>query len=306
MKPHRAVPFALTLAAALSLGCKDESATPPVATATATATAAAAPSSAPNAARQAEPVKEAWRKRRRGSVAWSFLQAAHSVDLNEEQKAPLDKIAEQLHEGNVGARAEMKAYHAELVAQVRAGKVDAAKLAPLAAAVEKAQQARKEKDDAALDATWALLDAAQRKAVAARARVGGHDGDAMRRGGDAGKRRLDQLTKQLDLDAAQGKKVEAVLEKEPPADALRDEQEKRLEAVAAAFEGDAFDAKKLAAAAGAGEGLKRQAQFAGALLPVLKPEQREKLASSMDRPSPMWGGDREGADDGPREDAPPP
>src|SRR5687767_11394013 len=94
------------------------------------------------------------------------------------------------------------------------------------------------------------------------------------------------MTKELDLDAEQQKKVEAALPKAGKgAPEAREDAKKRLDAVLTAFEKDGFDAKKLAAPdpKHARAPLEQEAQFITAIVPVLKPEQREKLATTMTR-----------------------
>jgi hypothetical protein len=69
--------------------------------------------------------------------------------------------------------------------------------------------------------------------------------------------------------------------------AMADEGQKRMDAVLTAFEGNAFDPKKLDLTGVPGktphEGLEKDVAFLGQLLPVLTPDQREKLASQRER-----------------------
>jgi Spy/CpxP family protein refolding chaperone len=210
-----------------------------------------------------------------------MFHAAREIDLKDTQKAALDKLTEQLHGDRGGPPTEMKDYHAALSAQVRAGKIETAKLDPLQAAVEKAQQARKDREAETLNGLYAALEPAQRKAVAAAVRAK----QAERRPNMVEvdpRKRLEHLTKQLDLDAAQQKKVEPLLAKEEHPGA--EEAKKHTDAVLTAFEGEGFDAKKLEIAAGTSKkGLAQHAQFLAGLLPLLKPEQREKLATSLEK-----------------------
>ncbi len=124
-------------------------------------------------------------------------------------------------------------------------------------------------------------------------------GDGEKKAGDGewSKRGLDRLTKELDLDAAQQKSVGALLDKEdhPTAAAaktLREEAKKRQDALLTAFEGDTFDARKLELA-GPGKKLREQlehhVQELAQLLPLLKPEQREKLVAGMEKHSAVRG-----------------
>ena len=92
---------------------------------------------------------------------------------------------------------------------------------------------------------------------------------------------VDEATKQLDLLPAQQKRVQPILARyedarsdPPPADAWL-----------GAFEADALDVKELlrGSPAAARAELERQVSMLTELLPVLKPEQREKLALAMEQ-----------------------
>jgi Spy/CpxP family protein refolding chaperone len=190
--------------------------------------------------------------------------------------------------------------------------MDAAKLTPLQAALEKAIQARKDKDSAALNALYAALEPEQRKAVVAAVRSKraereahmqekGAEGDKPA-AADWNKKRLERMTKELDLDAGQQKKVEALLAKqEHPApatmDTMREEMKKRTDALLTAFEGSGFDATKMelwpTPEKKPGDAADKHVQYLSQLIPILKPEQREKLATRMENP-PMARGPRPG------------
>jgi Spy/CpxP family protein refolding chaperone len=286
----------LAIPVALVIGCKDESAPAPAPTATATAeavktpAATAAPTAAPSAS--ADHGKHAGKGRRHPGIAGALFHAAHELDLKDAQKATLEKLTTELHAGG-GQMQEMKDYHAALTAQVKAGKIETAKLDPLQAAAEKAQKARRDKDAEALNGLYALLEPAQRKALVAavRAKQAAHKAPDPAKAEAHAKQRLEHLTKTLDLDAAQQKKVEPLLAKDTPPTAMADEMKKHSDAVLTAFEADGFDAKKLEpAGAPPGKGMMAShVQFLTALLPLLKPEQREKLAASYEKPHAMHG-----------------
>lgn len=235
-----------------------------------------------------------------------MLHAARELDLKDAQKATLDKLEQALHADDGAPKPEFKDFHASLVAGVRAGKIDTAKLEPGYAAIEKAMKARTDKDADALNGLYAALEPAQRKAVTAAARAkqaereakhAEHKADAPKPDADFAKRRLERMTKELDLDAAQQKSVEALLAKDPPPkaamEAMQAEMKKRMDALLTAFEGDGFDAKKLDLAPMPGkkmrEGMEHHVQFMSQLLPILKPEQREKLAVKMETPPARHG-----------------
>lgn len=275
----------LALPIAFVVGCKDESGSSTLATATAevkapSATVAAAPP--PTAAPARDHRRDHANRHRRGIVGM-MLHAAHELDLKDAQKATLEKLAADLR-GAGAPGAEMKEYHAALAAQLRAGKIDQAKLDPLQAAVDKAQKARQDKEAEALDGLHAALDPAQRKALVAavRAKQPAHAPDPAK-AADHAKNGLAHLTKSLDLGAAQQKKAEPLLAKEGPGPNPEDAK-KRTDALLTAFEADAFDAKKLdLTGPPAGKAMAAHVQFLTGLLPVLKPEQREKLAAGLEK-----------------------
>jgi hypothetical protein len=109
---------------------------------------------------------------------------------------------------------------------------------------------------------------------------------------DWSKKRLERLTMQLGLDAGQQKAVSAILPKDDwmnPAtmDAQRKEGEKRMDGVLTAFDNATFDAKKVDLSGAPGkskhEALEKDAAFLSQLLPLLTPDQREKLAGQRER-----------------------
>jgi len=306
MSLRRSLSLALALPILMApLGCKDSAPPPPATTATAEAVQAPAPA-APTATAAAHHGK--WKGRHGRGIVGTMFRAAHQLELTEPQKATLDKLAEQLHGERGGPPGELKDYHTALVAQVRAGKIETAKLDPLQAAADKARAAQKDREAEALNGLYAALDPAQRKALVAgvRARQAEHPARA---GEPDPKRRLEHLTKQLDLDAAQQKRVQAVLATEVPPPAA-DEMKTRTDAVLTAFEADGFDARKLELGpAAAAKGAAQHAQFLAALLPILKPEQREKLAAGMEKgekgPRGAHGDDGAPAEEGAAEETAP-
>jgi Spy/CpxP family protein refolding chaperone len=249
-------------------------------------------------------------------IAGSFLRAARDLaDLKDPQKAALDKVTDGLKSGSDGdaMKTEMKSFHDDMMAGVKAGKLDQAKLTAHYAAMDKLGQTRSDKEADALNGVYAALDANQRKALTAAVRanqakrdekakawMAAHDGGAP---ADWTKKRLDKMTADLGLDADQQKKVGDLLGKQMKPgdmDAMRDAGKKRMEAILAAFEKDGFDAKKQDLSMMPGKKphdmIQQQVDFTNALLGILKPDQRDKLAASMDKkpgdgaPERMGGG----------------
>jgi Spy/CpxP family protein refolding chaperone len=311
--------LAITMSLALVPSCKDKPAETTavdaaaavdaaVATKTVATDASADDASTTAAADAAAPDHEG-KRGGHGGPSLMLFQAARALDLKDDQKAKVDAAEKTAHAGmDEAARDAMKAaskdLHAELVLGIKAGKIDNAKLEPKYAALEKLTAASHAKEAEALTALHDALDATQRKAVTASVRAkqaareakmahrGGHDGGAPD-GGAAHfqtKRTLGGLTRGLELDAEQEKKVDALVAKDDgkghpdPA-----EMKKHVEALLTAFEADKLDAKKLDAfdAKKARGPMEAETKLLTQLLPILKPEQREKLAARMEKgPSP--------------------
>ncbi len=287
----RGLVCALFVGAAL-VGCDKKPDAPAGGTASASAAVSSAPPTAVSVAPSAGASEQAGsghtaKKHRRpgmmGAASMYFRAAGRLTDLDAGQKAKLEELEGTFKKGPPPT--EIVAYHAELTTQIKAGKIDKAKLEPLQAAAEKAMIARHDKEIEGVNALHALLKPGQRTALVAavKAKKQGHKwgGGAMQ---GKGKGRLAHLTKELKLDDAQQKHIEAILPKdEPKHDA--EEWKKRSEATLAAFEKDDFDAKKQDLFVKAGESMKGKGPmdpaFLDKLLPILKPEQRDALASRL-------------------------
>jgi Spy/CpxP family protein refolding chaperone len=230
-------------------------------------------------------------------LAGAFFRAALDTELTDDQKAAIDKLEEPA-KNDPGTRHEISAYHADLVASLKMGRFDGAKIQADEATFAKATQARQEEQAAALNGLHETLTADQRKAVveAIRTSQAAHE-HAPAAMSDAGAsewtaRRLERMKSQLVLDLDQQKEVAAVLAKTaPPASSAQahfDAMKKQMDALLAAFEKDAFDAKKLDLSATPGkkptEGLDRQVKYLEQLLPILTAGQRDRLAASIERP----------------------
>jgi Spy/CpxP family protein refolding chaperone len=236
----------------------------------------------------------------------SIFYAVNAVELKDEQKAAIDKIGADFREADRaarvedggGPRSEMRDAQAELASGVKAGKIDAAKMEPRYVALEKAAKARQDREADALNRLYATLEPAQRAALVASVRSKEERREARMKGHerpDAGARAarvlVDRFTRELDLDAEQQKKAEAIAPKADKTVALQDDIKKRSDALLAAFEKEGFDARKLdtGAAKLARSPIEEQAIFLGQLLPTLKPEQRERLVKHLTK-----GGDGHG------------
>lgn len=232
-----------------------------------------------------------------------FSEAHDLPSLTDAQKTTIDGLEGQLYDRDPAPRQAMKAFSANLAAQVRAGKIDPAKLKPDQDVYETATKGIVEKQAKALGGLHDALDATQRKAVvdAARARSAAHEAKMAEHDAGVGEftaRKLQRMTAELGLDAAQQKSVGALIAKEATGtgiDAMRDDLKKQVEATLTGFETDSFDPQKTFAQtmSMAKAGMEKQVVFVTQLLPILRPEQREKLALSTER---LTAGGRERPD----------
>lgn len=250
---------------------------------------------AAKAAGEADGGRAAQRRRMFPGVVGMFVAAAREQARDEAQSAKIDEITKPLAEDDPTRRTEENELRADVLAAVKSGQADAAKIGARYAAVEKSAAARSDAEATALTSLHALLDPAQRKAVATdvKTKVATRLENAKGREGDKGKpptddrssKRAERLEKDLGLDAEQKKKLATITaaneRKSSPGDVW-----KRQLAIAEAFEKDGFDAKKVEGGGFAGKTTPPQlvddARFYVALAPSLKPEQREKLAAVME------------------------
>jgi len=232
---------------------------------------------------------------RHGGLGSSLFRGAHDLDLTHGQQQSLDKLEAILKAGDDGVRAAMAAFRADLVAGVRPGRLDPAKLAAADALVDKAVAEHQAKEAEALDALHALLDPSQRAALVESVRMAGWTkGKDDAGAADPSKRRLERLTADLSLDPDQQRQAAGILAKTndlPSGPAMRsrwEERKKRAENVLATFAGDAFDAKTLDLTVLPGktphDAMDHIVSFLSKLLPILYANQRDKLADSLDRP----------------------
>jgi Spy/CpxP family protein refolding chaperone len=305
---NRALVLVLPIASIVALGCNDSSGGATTAgSSSATTTASALASAVPTvSAPKPHPMFG-----RHGGIAAGLFRAAHEVPLKDEQKDSLDTIEASLKADDDGLRGAMKTFRTDLIAGVKAGKIDATKMTADDAVVDKAVADHQTQEAKALDSLHALLDSTQRGAVVASVRAKNADREKRMMGWmqakeadggapDFAKKRLAKLTTDLTLDAGQQKQVAAILAKQsdppnPTAMQTRwDDHKKRTDALLTAFAGDTFDATKADLKILPGktphEPTEHMVAFFTALLPVLHPDQRDKLAATMDRPFGAGGG----------------
>jgi hypothetical protein len=243
-------------------------------------------------------------RRMQGVVAVLF-KASHELQPTDDEKAAVAKVetAFLADDGN-SASAATGAFMADVAAGIRAGKLETAKLTVDYANIDKASEALQAKEIIAISGLHDALSGPERQALAtavqtrraARERVSPPSvGDAS--GPDWTKIRVDRLTRDLalDVDGGQQKQVAALVasnaKSDPQSasgwDARREESKKRMDGILTAFVADTMDAKTLpltfSGMKSPHEGAEHTAAFYASLLPVLKPDQREKLAMRVQR-----------------------
>ena len=301
--------FVLSMASLVALGCTksvSDNASPTGSASAGAATVDALPSSAIPSAHKPRGMFG-----RHGGIASSLFRAAHDLDLKEGQKDSLDIIEGSLKADDEGVRTAMKAFRADLVAGVKVGRLDTGTLTADDVIVDKAIAEHQTKEAGALDSLHALLDSTQRATLVASVRAKQTEREArmtrwmQAKGADGAapdwtKKRVDKLTADLGLDAGQQKQLAAILVKanDPPnAAAMKsrwDDMKKRVDALLTAFAGDTFDAKNtdLTVMPGktAHDPMDHMVAFFSQLLPILHADQRDKLASDLDKPFGFGGG----------------
>jgi hypothetical protein len=227
--------------------------------------------------------------------------AVRDIPLSDNEKKYVDRAESLLIGGDAALDKELVAVRDDVVAGLLAGSIDVAKIQARYAAMDKAMASQHEREAAALDALFSGMTPANRKKLVEAVRAKQSEQDAKiaaaapPRLNDAGaaarqQRRLEQMTRDLGLDAAQQKQVATVLAKSPPPDmakidAHHIELKKKLEAVLTAFEKDDFSAPKLDLAmlspAQSHAAMDQEVQLFAQLAPILKQDQREKLAGEL-------------------------
>jgi hypothetical protein len=238
--------------------------------------------------------------RRHVGLAGVLLRGAYDYSLDDSQKAALDKAEDQLYADTASSPwTAMKAFQTDLTAGIRASKLDNTKLQADYAAIDKATQAGMDREATALETLHGALDAGQRQALVdqVKARRAAREQRTHATAPDGGpvdpaKTRLIRLTAELALEDSQAKAVAALLAKDSTmtqaaVQARREAAQKRVDALLAEFVKDTLDAKKLdlsqSGAKTPHDFMERQATFTAALLNILHPDQREKLAVRTER-----------------------
>jgi Spy/CpxP family protein refolding chaperone len=286
MKEKNAIISLLPIALSLALACNHgENAAPPGATNSPVATGAIA--------------NEAHREKgeQRTDPTNALLRATADLKLTDAQKATIHALEEQLEANERDTGAAFKAQRVGLAALVRAGSIDQAKEQADESAAIAALRAHIAKEADILSGLHAALDSSQRKAAVAaarasnagRAEVQPHPGAPEQSEEHRAEKRLDRLTRELGLDATQRQQVAPLLVTEAsPKRRPNDERQHRMDTLLTAFESDTFDARTAGPAPSSSfadrirERVEGQVALLAKLLPILRAEQREKLASRIE------------------------
>jgi hypothetical protein len=219
----------------------------------------------------------------------ALFAAASTLSLPSSQASAVESIQDEIRGDRKQVRDAFGQLHQDLAAQVRAGAIDSTKLQGDATAAVGALDAHYNKETSALNQLHAALDPSQRLAAAETARTQLAEAAAARATVDERAWRLERLTSELGLDAAQQQQVSTQLAAQLPASsterALRQSMAQQL---LSAFEADTFDAVTALPAATWSPGstvraeIERRASFLSQLLPILRPDQRDLLATQLE------------------------
>jgi Spy/CpxP family protein refolding chaperone len=349
-------PFLLGGAALLLVACAQEAPTDNIPAPTAQESQELAPRAEPPSKAAKGPGRDRHGRFEKGGPAFLLRAALKHLELRPDQETAVDGLMEGLKDADPRDSEAHVAFRKALAAQVRAGKLDDATLAPHYAAMEKEGAAAREKVHGALNTLHRTLDAEQRQELVAaveqrmeaRGRkhgrrgfgppdlfggpecAGGPDGecadnpdgdgagtpDRDRAGGSRGDRaggpRGDRargpggkgfhrgpgfgMLRDLDLSDAQKEQLRAARESAAPdGEGFAEHAKKRgehMKKLLAAFASDRFDARALAptdVAEPARRGAQAKVKHLHALLGVLEPAQREKLADKIEGGPPPRG-----------------
>jgi hypothetical protein len=228
----------------------------------------------------------------------ALLRASHDLTLTEAQRATVDELEQRLDANEKDTRAAFKALQLDLAAQVRSGAVDRARLRADENVAIDALEVHIARETETLTRLHDTLDSSQRTAAVASVRAGapgraeaqGTPAQAPPSAEEATRRYLDRMTLDLGLDAAQEQRLSTLLaERAASRQAQEGDREGRMSMVLGAFAGDVFDAKTVVTGRSAAplavvrSGIDREVAFVEKLLPILRPDQRDRFASSLER-----------------------
>jgi Spy/CpxP family protein refolding chaperone len=228
-----------------------------------------------------------------GGLTTFISMAVDTLGLDEEKRASVEKIQNDLRAKTAPARDAENDLLAAIADGVAAGKLDTAKIN---AAVEKQAAASTSIHDATADALTQLHDAltpAERAALVDKVKAHWevwHKVNVDEKAGNKDKGgHLAKLTTLLALTPEQVDKISAALGTDAPVTPKTDPkaEDGHVQSFATAFLADKFDPKSVASSATASAGHVarhgggRLVRFYGAVTPVLTPQQRATLAAEL-------------------------
>jgi Spy/CpxP family protein refolding chaperone len=222
--------------------------------------------------------------------AETLLEASRGQPLSAGQRAIVGQLEGELVRYQSVVPAAFHTLQTELADQVRAGAIDRAAVQAGVNAAASTVVAYADREADVIDALHASLNPVQRAGVISAVRLT-QPGQAEAQGPARSpetmrQKRLAWLTRELMLDPAQQQRTAAILEAQPPLPNPMRERQARFDALLAGFVNDTFDAHAIVAAAPSPSEVmrayaEREVEFLSKLLPILRPEQREQLASVM-------------------------
>jgi hypothetical protein len=233
-------------------------------------------------------------------AAPALLGAAERLPLSRTESATVRMLRQQLHESWQSVDAAFRVVRDHLATQVRLGVLNPAQLQADEDVAARALAAHQSQSIFALNSLHALLSPEQRVWVAAAVRTeqpGLAEAQA-RPGGEEGMtEKLNRLTRDLALDPAQQQQVAALVAAQPAAGPEHLGARQRFDAMLSSFPTVTFDARATAPktellAAMVHEHLQHRLEFFKDLLPILRPDQRARLAATI--ASGDWGHGRSG------------
>lgn len=294
----------MTVLALVALGCDDKKASSSSGAPTQSTPESVVPT--PTVSVVADAGRPTREPRPQGPAAVLF-NAARGIDLKDEQKTKLaaaDKLAagDQEAAQQETTKEATKNLYTALATELKTGKIDAAKITPLYAPIEAATKARLEAEAEGLNQLHAALEPEQRKALIADLRkkdaqreehmLGPSvDGGPPKLSNRSDPHHIERLSRELELDEEQKGKVGAFALKDDGKEAPGVTKKKKAnEVLYAAFEKDTFDAKKLElfSAKTLTEPFDEETKFLVKLAPLLKQEQRDKLATKIEKGWPLY------------------
>jgi Spy/CpxP family protein refolding chaperone len=255
---------------------------------------AVAPTSTQADDEAATDVVEHHRHHHHGGVTMFIAMSLDTLGVDPAQRAAVEKIQADLRTKMEPARVAEQNVLTVLADGVASGTIDTAKVDTAIAQVASSTSGLHDATTDALNQLHAVLTPEQRAAlvdkVQAHWAIWRHaNGDEAAGPGSPGGEHLGTLAKELGLSPDQVEKVRANIAAAGKTSPVRPDPqavEAHLQAFAAAFKGDPFDAKSLTTASAASShlaswGATRMAHFFESLNPVLTPDQRAKLSERL-------------------------